>query len=376
MKVPRTAASLLESLRPYLASRFGSDAGSATLSPLHGALDAVKEGCYGVPWLVTWSTPEGPRRVVLETVRPGGFGHEDRADRAGLVVRAFDDYGRLPGHVKPADFGVFREAGPAISLAGTSEFFFLTEFCEGTPYALDLERISVSGELEERDLGRARNLADYLVDIHRTPVAHPTYYRRRLRDLGGYGECVAGVADSEPESSAHLPAELLHRIEAGVLAWRYRLRHRSDRLRAIHGDFHPWNILFAKDGSFHALDRSRGTYGEPADDVAALSISYVFFALRTTGHMTGPFARLFDVFWHRYLEQSGDRELPLVIAPFYAFRALVLASTVWYPDEAAETRRRLVALILAVLEAPRFSPGCIEEWTSGTPHPSPEEENP
>ena len=102
------------------------------------------------------------------------------------------------------------------------------------------------------------------------------------------------------------------------------------------------------------LDRSRGPYGDPADDVASLSINFLFFALRTTGGFAGPFAELFRVFWERYAAASRDAGLPEVIAPHFAFRALVLANPVWYPRESEDVRRQLFRFILSVLESERF----------------------
>ncbi len=353
---------LFPGLRSYLAERFGPEAGDALLEPIARDRADIKQGGYGVPHIVRWPTAGGERRLVLETVRPGQFGHEDRADRAALVVRAFDDGPLLPGHVRPVDAGVLRRGGPAVSLRDTEEFFILTEFCEGEPYTADFERLRRRGSLAEEDRARAAILADYLAGIHREPVSHPTYYRRRLRDLAGSGECIAGIADSYPPGT--IQEDILLEVERLALSWRYRLRDRAARLRSIHGDFHPWNILFQKGTSFRVLDRSRGRYGDPADDVAALAVNYVFFALRTEGAFTGPFAELFGLFWKRYLDVSGDDDLDGVIAPHFAFRALVLANPLWYPDESEQTRRLLLRFLFGVLEAERFEPDRVPAMLS------------
>ena len=85
---------------------------------------------------------------------------------------------------------------------------------------------------------------------------------------------------------------------------------------------------------FSLLDRSRGEYGDPADDVASLTMNYLFFSLQRSGRLEGALESLFLRFWQRYLEESGDREMLSVVAPFLAFRGLVMASPLWYPSAA------------------------------------------
>jgi len=138
--------------------------------------------------------------------------------------------------------------------------------------------------------------------------------------------------------------------------WRWRLKDRAHRLRQVHGDFHPWNILFQDGVNFRLLDRSRGEYGDPADDVTCLTANYIFFSLQRSGRLEGSFGNLFQRFWDRYLEKTGDREILQVAAPFFAFRGLVMASPVWYPALPDAVRRKLIAFILKVLEEPVFDP--------------------
>ena len=215
---------LFPGLRAYLRERFGPEAGQARIEPLAVRTGGIKEGGYGVPHRVSWDGASGPRTLVLETVRPGPFGHEDPSDRAGILLRAYEDYGTLERHVRAVDVGAFRGGGPAVGLGGCGEFFILTEFAEGEPYAGDFDRIAGRGGLEDLDRARARTLADYLAAIHRDPVRHPSWYRRRLRELVGSGECIAGIADSYPLPFGFIDAGLLREVETLALGWRYRLR--------------------------------------------------------------------------------------------------------------------------------------------------------
>jgi hypothetical protein len=124
----------------------------------------------------------------------------------------------------------------------------------------------------------------------------------------------------------------------------------------VHGDFHPWNILFREGTDFTALDRSRGEWGDAADDVTSLTLNYAFFSLQQRGRIEGALEELFRRFWKRYLEGSGDAEILEVAAPFLTFRSLVMASPLWYPRLADAVRRRLLAFARRVLEEPRFDP--------------------
>jgi aminoglycoside phosphotransferase (APT) family kinase protein len=229
----------------------------------------------------------------------------------------------------------------------------LAEFIEGREYADDLIRLKAGAAATEQDFSRADALCDYLVQIHGVRGPDPGLYARRIRELVGHGECIFGIADSYPAGALEAPVQ---EIERRSLAWRWKLKAKAHRLRQVHGDFHPWNILFREGTDFTVLDRSRGEWGEAADDVCCLTLNYLFFSLQRAGRLEGDLERLFRRFWDRYLERSGDAEMPEVAAPFFAFRALVMANPTWYPGLEAGLRRKVLDFALNVLEAPRFDP--------------------
>jgi aminoglycoside phosphotransferase (APT) family kinase protein len=275
------------------------------------------------------------------------------ADRAQLVLWAHDAFGRLPRHVASLDVGAVRANGALVPLGDAEELFMLAQFVEGREYADDLIRLRVGAEAGAPDFARADALCDYLVEIHRAPGPDPGLYVRRVRELLGHGECIFGVADGYP---AGVLDATLQEIERRCLAWRWKLKPRTQRLRQVHGDFHPWNILFREGTDFTVLDRSRGEWGEAADDVCCLTLNYLFFSLQRSGRLEGAFERLFLGFWKRYLERSGDAEILEIAAPFFAFRALVMANPVWYPALEPALREKVLRFALSVLDAPRFEP--------------------
>ncbi len=342
----------------YLAKVHGRPATAVRVTPLGGGRQGDKGYGYGVPLRVDYMLDGAPRRAVIETVRPGPFGHEHMADRAQSLLWAHRAFARLPRHVASLDVGAVRSSGELEPLGNAEELFMLADFIEGREYADDLLRIRASGEIAEIDFSRSDALCDYLVEIHRVRGSEEGLYARRIRELVGHGECIFGVNDSYPR--AYLP--LLSEIEKRCVDWRWKINDRSRRLCQVHGDFHPWNILFRQGSDFSVLDRSRGEWGEAADDVTCLALNYLFFSVQRCGRLEGAFEKLWRRFWDRYLERSGDRALLEVAAPFIAFRCLVMANPLWYPALDEKLRRRMLVLVSNVLAQERFDPAAANRY--------------
>lgn len=339
---PRTLAA-------YLDSVLGQPVRVLALRRLGGGDEPAdpKGFGYGVPLEVECLVAGRTRRFVLSRTRPvQGFGHDYPADRAWQALYGHVAYNDFPRHVRSADVGFVRASGAMVSAGDAVEFFQLVDKAEGALYWLDLDRL-LSHPLRPVDGERARALATFLADCHADKRDEPTLYERRIRELVGHGECAMGILDSYPHPYPLLPPAQCEELERQLVSWRWRLRGRSRRLSRVHGDFHPWNLLFREGTDFSVLDRSRGEWGEPADDVSALGINYLFFGVRKRAAegargVAEPFWSLFESFLDGYLGESGDRELMEVLPPFLAFRALVIAHPRWYPALQERTRTALL----------------------------------
>lgn len=330
------------------------------LAPLSETRPEQTEGTakylgYGESLLVTLRTKEGERRrLVFRTSRSDDFGHDRRSDRAGNALLAFDTFGSIPQHIPALDVGAIGSDGRLHSLRGSGEFFLLTGYADGEPYAGDLWTIGREKTLAPRDIVRCDCLAGYLARLHLEKIDCPGAYRRAIRDLIGHGEGIFGLIDSYPDDVPAAPLRRLQAIEKLCIDWRYRLRGRERRLRRTHGDFHPFNILFDKDDHLAVLDASRGCLGDPADDMTCLSINYVFFALEHEGSWKSAFSKLWQRLWNLYLEKTADHDIFEAAPPYLAWRALVLANPRWYPNARRETREALLGLVERSLRKGRF----------------------
>jgi hypothetical protein len=348
---------LRENLEAYLSSVFGEDVDVVYVGEL-GAEEKGKhdEGDlkgfgYGTPYVIVTNVAGQTKKVVLETMRTtGGFSHDYFSDRAGVLLWQHSAFNKLPQHVHSVDVGAFTRKQGLKSLGDCEEFFIVTEFVEGLLYHEDLDRLKLYKQALPLDLERCRALSNYLVGIHKIKGDNSELYVRRIRDLVGHGEGIMGLTDSYPPRLQYISEKDLEEIEKRCVEWRWKLKSFTHRLAQVHGDYHPWNILFHKDIDFTVLDRSRGEWGEPADDISSMTINYLFYSLQAFGQVAEPFETLFSLFWKNYLDKTGGEEVLSVIQPFYVWRSLVVASPIWYPNLPEQVRAKLFNFIRNMLE--------------------------
>jgi hypothetical protein len=304
--------------------------------------------------LVSYQVGGQKKQVVFHSINRNAFGREREDDRVAAVWLDFNTFNNLPRHVRAVDMLCHTSDGMIHSMSSANEISLVTDYQPGRTYAADLVGICDEGEAQPLDFQRVQALADYLAEIHQVKKEDPLLWRRRLRDLIGHGEGIMGLTDSYPLDLPYLSEGELQSIEEEANRWRWRLKPLAHRLSQVHGDFHPYNVLFEKGLDFYLLDRSRGEWGEPADDVSCMTINYLFFSLQHSNKLDGVFREMHDRFWERYLSQRADEELAAVIQPWFAWRALVVASPIWYPTIPDETRRKLLNFAHRVLTTEEY----------------------
>jgi len=322
-------------------------------------IEELGEGVHGIGYLVEFELEGEKKRLILKTLFPRDFGHDHFSDRAQVLLLANHAYNLLPKHVRSIDVvGISEES--VVSIGEAKEFFILMEEAHGESYFDDLEKIKKRGYLEDNDKLRAKKLSDYLVEIHKQKFDDGILYKRRIRDVVGHGECLMGVLDTYPKVDFTSDEEI-GEIAAKSARWWSKIREKKHRLCVVHGDYHPGNIWW-NDRDFILLDRSRGIYGEPGDDVSCLSINYLFYALQQKNDFIGPFKELFYIFFENYLEKTKDEEMLEVLAPFYAFRVAVVANPIFYPNVTDEVRRKMFNFAHGVLDDKEFEIDKINEY--------------
>jgi len=324
----------------------------------------MKDFGYGKPLLVSYKKDGKDAQAVISAMRGDKYGHQFWWDRAKIMMLQYDTGKRMEKHVKPLGLGYIDESGVMVPVKDVQEFFIVNEKIEGRDYFNDLERIR-KGDFRKEDEELAREFARWLARVHSEKKLDPDLYIRRVRQTMGAHECINGLIDDYPHPYELFPPERFRSLEKRLVDWRWKLKGYTHRLAAVHGDFHPWNVLVTEDGDFRVLDRSRGEWGEPADDVSTMSLNFMLFGIYDKPELSGHFETMYRAFWDEYMQITDDTEMLEVIAPFYVFRTLVIASPAWYPNHPQKVREGLLRFMENVLDDERFDYQNINTYMKG-----------
>jgi len=341
-----------QAIRAYLLEQFKD--------VLHVNIRKLGSGVQGSGFLIELKTYKGTTSYVIKSLISEGFGHDYSSDRAAVFLLDLDEFNNMPKHVKAIDVLAEMGDGSVRSVGGGKEYYLLMEKGEGKDYFHDLNEYSQKERLEDFDIRKIKAMTSYLASIHSVKKDSQTLYWRKLRDSVGHGECLMGVLDMYPEGI--LSYKEMSEIIKKSVDWNYRLKPMFRRLSQIHGDFHPGNIWFKDKTDFILLDRSRGPWGEPADDVTALTVNYIFFSIKHHKTVKGAYLEGLNFFFDEYVQQSADKEIYSVVQLFYAFRGVVVANPVFYPELTDEKRKVIFRFIQNVLDSEKFEPERVNEY--------------
>ncbi len=355
----------LEDLENYLKSIMPGKVKLTGIGEI-GSLDeqGMKDFGYGKPMLINFTQDDKPVQAVISAMKGDKYGHQYYWDRAAILMFQYETGGLMKRHVQPMGMGYIDRSGRMVPVKDVNEFFILNEKVSGKDYFLDLERVK-KGQFLDSDLKMAADFALWLADIHSAKSSQKDLYDRRIRQLIGDSECIFGLIDGYPYPYKDFPEQRFIELEQQLVRWRWKLKKYSHRLSEVHGDFHPWNVLVGSDGDFSVLDRSRGQWGEPGDDVSTMTCNYLLYSLYSGPEMSGDFEKLYMTLWDTYLEKTNDKEMLEVVAPFYVFRGLVIASPEWYPGHPPEVRNALFRFLENILTDDVFEYQNINKYLKG-----------
>jgi hypothetical protein len=309
---------LVKTILEYLARYYDSSVHFKSLSPWK----RKKKGMRDI-LLLKYSVSEQEKGLFIKSFPNSAVFSQENAWT--LLFRAYL-FSQNDGFRTPSLGILVSKKDDSIVVSNLQAVYLLEEKVEGELYAeslLDMIENGWSKQVEET----TRKLAHFLAEIHKIEYQDKSLipYVRML--YGGEFGLLTHL-DLNPRKDREWEEEIIRL----AFQWRYKLLESLPSPRAIHGDFHAWNIIFASDGTIRVTGVLHTNYGLPADDIAALTINFFSFAVQYPTQKE-LWKRLYYVFLDTYLENFHSKEQILSTLPFFlGWRAVVLSNPEHNPD--------------------------------------------
>ena len=324
-------------------------------------------GVLGTGYLIEFKITKNKKRLILKSLIKEGFTHDYLSDRAASLIRAHEDYNLMENHVKSEDV-IANKDGRLTSIGNAKEFYILMQEARGKDFFNDFDKIKKTKILDSEIKKKIMNISDFLVKIHKKKHKSSSIYRRKMREtISGNGSIIEMLDFHSDENFIRFEKKWFEILKQIIRYWRIS-RNMDYRLCEVHGDFHPGNIWFENE-KLIILDRARGRFGEPADDITSFIINPIMYSLILNGKFDGPFKEMYDIFWNNYFKKTKDREMRKIIAPYLAFKIaivtnpIIVSNNLYGGKEKAELiREKLINLALNVAKDKEFSPEKINYY--------------
>ncbi|NUL18894.1 hypothetical protein HUN27_18765 [Agrobacterium tumefaciens] len=249
-------------------------------------------------------------------------------DSAKEVYWRTNGYHSCPAHVPLLAAGYVNAKG-LVETRGTlgDKLVMIEPEIEGLPFRFFFD--SSRPYSEQEGLSHATLISEYFRTLHieEPDLNAPAKYYRSLRDAFWNPTIRLLHANSLfwsafPNRTAFITEKLLE--------WQTRLAQNPQRLRRVHLDFHPWNIIL-NDTGVNVIGRRIPGYGDPADDIACIMANDYVFSLSSHGTLAHGFRRCFCELLRYYtVEAFPNDPKGELLTPFFAKRLILFLSPTHY----------------------------------------------
>jgi thiamine kinase-like enzyme len=299
------------------------------------------------------------KRIKIHDV---GFEFPERKISSLLVSDSMANRFNHKGNIK--SFGVYIkdnkkkiEAVPEVNFE--SEIFQIQEFGGIGKSYLDILNENIDKKsMDEKDKKEIDKIVEYIVKIHK--LRHPSkdkkilnaVYNDFLRNVIGHPEYILQLFHEIPKENIVLSPEKQGEFLTLMIENMHHNKNKSDRLRAIHGDFWGANIFFQENGKMFVIDHSRMPWGEAGFDIGIFLGSYLVKYIATNNKY---YKEMGEYFLSKYIEKSEDKDIMDNIVYALGLIAVIYSSPVHVPDITDETRRIVFERVVKMLKDKKFS---------------------
>ncbi len=222
--------------------------------------------------------------------------------------------------------------------------YHVQEFATGEDYFSRLQTRLQKSDIDEQDTHEIAAVTDFLCKLHRTEYSISDSKKRRavyndslLTQLTNPELTLPFLSRFHDDHQFLAPSMQNEYVLLALNSIR-KWRGRSERIRAIHGDFSGLNVFFRTDETVWVIDYSRVPWGEPGIDVGWWMSQYMWFYHQSKNKY---FKQLADTFLKAYIEKTGDTEIHNALVMGLIFTGVLYASPVVYPEISMAVRKRM-----------------------------------